>query len=56
MQAISTADALAYLEQEAELRYGDEATWLKDLLLQLAQDMGVLSAVIIPDEMLGELG
>ena len=56
MESISKEDALALLRSEAKQRYGADASWLEDSLVQLAQDMETISAVVIPDWMLGELG
>lgn len=56
MQATTAEDALAFLRAEADRRYGAEASRLDDSLVQLADDMQTISAVVIPDWMLGELG
>lgn len=56
MEAISREDAFALLRSEAAQRYGEDASLLEDSLAQLAKDMEAISAVVIPDWMLGELG
>lgn len=56
MEAITAEEALAQLEAEAERRYSHAVVPLQASFLQLAHDMETISAVVIPDWMIGELG
>jgi hypothetical protein len=56
MRPVTAVEALASLQAEAERRYGSDASSLQEPLKRLAQDMQTISAVVIPDWMLGELG